>query len=90
MSGNLNKPARHLYRYEDILRAVGQFIDDEGIQDVIVMQKNDELHVHGYRNVSPSGGLNPVLVERRFSAEEIQQIDEESRRRRGTRSRLFG
>jgi hypothetical protein len=87
---NTNNPGSNLHRYEDILRAIGKYIDEEGLQDVIVLQTEDEIRVHGYRNVSAAGGLRPHLVEHTFTAEEIKQIDEESRRRRGSGSRLWG
>jgi hypothetical protein len=89
MSQN-NNPRKHLYRYEDILRAIGRYIDDEGMQDVVILQADDELRVHGYRNVSKTGGVSPHLIEHTLTAEEIQKIDEESSKRRGRGFRLFG
>jgi hypothetical protein len=80
----------NLYRYEDILRAIGRYIDEEGMQDVAILQADDEVNVHGYRNVSKAGGLRPRLIRHTFTAEEIKKIDEESRKRRGSGSRLFG
>jgi hypothetical protein len=85
-----NNLGSNLYRYEDILRAIGKYIDDEGLQDVVVLQAENEIQVHGYRNVSSTGGLRPRLIQHTFTAEEIKQIDEESRKRRGSGSRLFG
>jgi hypothetical protein len=90
VSSNNNHQNLHLYRYEDILRAIGRYIDEEGIQDVTVVQGDDEIQVHGFRNVSASGGLRPRLIQHTFTAEEIKKIDEESRKRRGSGSRLFG
>jgi hypothetical protein len=36
MDKKRNGQDHSLYRYEDILRAVGRFIDEQGIQDVVV------------------------------------------------------
>ena len=83
-------PKRNLYRYEDILRAIGRYIDEEGIQDVVILQADERINVHGYRNVSPGGSLRPRLIEHTLTADEIKKIDEESRKRRGSGSRLFG
>lgn len=80
----------NLYRYEDILRAIGRHIDDEGLQDIVVLQTDAEMEVHGYRSVSPSGGPRPRLIHHTFTAEEMRKIDEESRKRRGSGSRLWG
>jgi hypothetical protein len=79
----------HLYRYEDILRAVGRFIDEEGMQDVIILQTPESIKVHGYRNVSKAGGINPILMEHVFTSDDLQKIDEEARGRRGSGSKLF-
>ncbi len=87
---NNSDPGKHLYRYEDILRAIGRHIDEHGAQDVIVLQADNEMRVHGYRNVSAGGGLRPRLVQHTFTAEEIRKIDEASRKRRGSGSKLFG
>lgn len=81
----------HLYRYEDILRAIGRYIDENGLQDVVILQTDEEVKVHGYSNVSSTGAIRPRLIEHTLTAEEIGKIDEESRNRRGERRfRLFG
>jgi hypothetical protein len=85
-----NNPGSNLYRYEDILRAIGKYIDEQELQDVVVLQAENEVQVHGYRNVSPAGALRPRLVQHTFTADDIRKIDEESRKRRGRGSRLFG
>lgn len=90
MASNNDHSGQNLYRYEDILRAVGRYIDEQGMQDVLVLQADEEIDVHGYRNVSKSGGLRPKLIRHTFTAEEIKKIDEESRKRRGSGSKLFG
>jgi predicted HAD superfamily phosphohydrolase len=86
---NNNHSETRFTRYEDILRAIGRYIDEEGIQDVTVLQTNDEVRVHGYRNVSTTGALRPRLIEHTFTAEEIRKIHEESQKRRGTGSSFF-
>ena len=89
-NSNYSGSSKNLHRYEDILRAVGRYVDEQGIQDVVVLQTDEEFEVHGYRNVSKSGGLRPKLIRHTFTAEEIKKIDEESRKRRGSGSKLFG
>jgi hypothetical protein len=79
----------NLVRYEDILRAVGRFIDEQGLQDVVVVQASDKVRVHGFRNVSKRGVLTPQFFEHTFTSEEIRQIDEVARARRGTGSQLY-
>jgi hypothetical protein len=90
MNDNGNTNGKNLYRYEDILRAIGRYIDEEGMQDVVVLETEGEMEVHGYRGVSPGGAIRPRLINHTFSSEELKQIDQESRQRRGKGSRLFG
>ncbi len=90
MNDNSNGGDSGIYRYEDILRAIGRYIDEEGMQDVVVLQTDEEMNVHGYRNISPAGGIRPRLVNHTFTAEELKQIDDESRQRRGRGSRFWG
>jgi hypothetical protein len=90
MGGNDNNHSEARFtRYEDILRAIGRYIDEEGIQDVTVLQTNDEVRVHGFRNVSSTGALRPRLIEHTFTTEEIRKIHEESQKRRRTGRGIF-
>lgn len=90
MNENGSGGSPNLYRYEDILRAVGRYIDENGMQDVLVIQADEEMRVHGYQSASRHGVLKPSLIEHTFTADEIKRIDEESRKRRGRGSTLFG
>lgn len=78
-----------VYRYEDILRAVGHFIDEEGLQDVVILQTEAGVLVRGMRRSRAGSVVTPTLKERLFSKGEIAAILEEGRRRRGTGSKLF-
>jgi len=37
-AGTTNGAAEYLFRYEDILRAIGRYVDTQGIQDVVLLQ----------------------------------------------------
>ncbi|MCX7622755.1 MAG: hypothetical protein RMK01_12220 [Thermomicrobium sp.] len=78
-----------VYRYEDILRAVGRFIDEQELQDVVIYQTEQGVLVRGLQRPRPGQRLTPTFCERLFSREEIAAILEEGRRRRGTGSKLF-
>ncbi|HET9017151.1 MAG TPA: hypothetical protein VFN57_16225 [Thermomicrobiaceae bacterium] len=75
-------------RFEDILRAIGRYIDANGIQDVILLQSPDGILLRGYRP-SEVALRGPALVQHLFSTADIAAIDDEARRRRGTGSRLL-
>ncbi len=78
-----------VYRYEDILRAVGRFIDEEQLQDVLILQTEQGVLVRGMQRPRPGARLVPTFCERLFTKAEIAAILEEGRRRRGTGSKLF-
>lgn len=80
----------HLYRYEDILRAIGRYIDENEVQDVILLQAKDGILLRGYRNRLGTAQQGGALIQFLFTDEDIQAIDEASRKRRGRGSRLFG
>lgn len=79
----------NLYRYEDILRAIGRYIDANQIQDVILLQSEDGILLRGYRQSHP-GQPGPSLIQYLFTPADIEAIDEHSRKQRGTGSRLLG
>ncbi len=78
-----------VYRYEDILRAVGRFIDEQELQDVVIFQTEQGVLVRGIQRPRAGHRAVPTFCERLFSKEEIGAILEEGRRRRGTGSKLF-
>ena len=78
-----------VYRYEDILRAVGRFIDEEQLTDVVIVQTETGVLVRGMRRPHAGTRLASTFCERLFSKAEIAAILEEGRRRRGTGSKLF-
>lgn len=75
-------------RYEDILRAIGRYIDANSIQDVILLQSPEGILLRGYREAELSQ-RGPMLVQHLFTVADIATIDEEARKRRGTGSRLL-
>ncbi len=78
-----------LYRYEDILRAVGKFIDTHDLQDVVILQTEQGILLRGYRRPSARDPRPDSFVEKLFSMDEIAAIHEQSKRLRGTGSKLF-
>ena len=84
-------PSNPLYRYEDILRAIGHYIDTHKMQDVVVLQSDQGILLRGYRMLDDRGQHDPELVQHLFTPDQLAAIDEEARKRRGQQrtSRLF-
>ena len=95
-SGN-NISGESLFRYEDILRAIGRYVDDHGVQDVVLLQLDSGILLRGLEPSGAKGGRELVehlftakeMVEHVFTAEDLKRIDEAARRDRGKGSPLF-
>ncbi len=96
MSGN-NGSGVELYRYEDILRAIGRYVDDHGVQDVVLLQLEDGILLRGLEPSGTAGGRELVehmftakeMVEHVFTSEDLARIAEAAKRDRGKGSPLF-
>jgi hypothetical protein len=88
MSSELQNPG-HIYRFEEALRAIGRYIDANGLQDVMEIQSKGEFHLHGWRNTSSSGSVKPTQVRHVFTVEDVRRINEQSRKRRGKGLGIF-
>ena len=69
----------HLYRYEDILRAIGRYVDEHELQDVVLVQLESGILLRGLHGRQ--------LVEHLFDAGELKRIDEEASARRSRSAR---
>ncbi len=78
-----------VYRYEDVLRAIGHFIDEHDLQDVVILQTDEGIILRGYRRPRPGDPTPTSFISRTFTSEEIARIHEEAKQRRGTGSRLL-
>lgn len=78
-----------VYRYEDVLRAIGHFIDEHDLQDVVILQTDEGILLRGYRRPRPGDPTPTSFINRTFTSEEIARIHEEAKQRRGTGSRLL-
>jgi hypothetical protein len=78
-----------VYRYEDILRAIGHFIDEHDLQDVVILQTDQGILLRGYHRPRPGDPTPTSFVNHTFTSDEISRIHEASKRRRGTGSKLL-
>jgi hypothetical protein len=96
-SGSSKEPTWYLFRYEDILRAIGRYVDTKGIQDVVLLQLEEGILLRGLQPSGERGGKQLVeqlftskeLVEHVFTAEDLKRIDEAAKKERGKGSSLF-
>ncbi len=100
MSGNhgpANGSSEYLFRYEDILRAIGRYIDGHHLQDVVLLQLDSGVLLRGLRPASNTASKELVehlftakeMMEHVFTPEDLKRIDEAARRERGKGSPLF-
>ena len=97
-TGSSNGAAESLFRYEDILRAIGRYVDIKGIQDVVLLQLEQGILLRGLQPSVERGGTRELveqfftakeLVEHVFTADDLQRIHEAAKKQRGRGSSLF-
>lgn len=79
----------NLYRYEDILRAIGRYIDANDVQDVVLLQSQDGILLRGYVTSTDRMQRGTRLIQHLFTSEDLKKIDELARSWRGKGSRLY-
>jgi len=95
--GTTNGAAEYLFRYEDILRAIGRYVDTQGIQDVVLLQLEKGILLRGLQPSATHDGKELIeqfftakeLVEHIFTVEDLQRIHEAAKKERGKGSSLF-
>jgi len=96
-SDSANGTSWYLFRYEDILRAIGRYVDTKGIQDVVLLQLEEGILLRGLQPSGDRGGKQLIeqfftskeLVEHVFTADDLKRIDEAAKKERGKGSSLF-
>ena len=96
-SKSTNGASDYLFRYEDILRAIGRYVDTKGIQDVVLLQLDQGILLRGLQPSVERGGRELVeqfftakeMVEHVFTADDLQRINEAAKKERGKGSSLF-
>jgi hypothetical protein len=89
VAGTTDEGQGFVFRYEDILRAVGRFIDEHDLQDVVVLQLDEGVLVRGLTTTFERNRAGKEFIQHLFTQDELIQIDEKARNRRGQGSRLF-
>lgn len=89
MSSSSDGAGKLLYRYEDLLRAIGRYIDEHQVQDVVLLQSEQGILLRGFRIGTDRTNRGRQLVQHMFSNDDLTAIDEEARRRRGKGTGLF-
>ena len=68
-----------VFRYEDGLRAIGRYIDDHGLQDVVLLQRDSGIVLRGLQSTASRSGKQLVnqpsivreMVEHVFTAADL-------------------
>jgi hypothetical protein len=77
-------------RYEDLMRAIGHYVDEHGLTDVLVTQIPDGVLLKG--SVIDRGRSGPIerITAVLFTNEDILSLLETASKRRGNTDRLRG
>ncbi|MGI8586856.1 MAG: hypothetical protein ACR2M0_04100 [Chloroflexia bacterium] len=69
--------------YEDLLRAIGHFIDEHSFKEVYIIEIEEGILVRGLVNVADPQGFRTISEAYLFTNTDIAQILEEAHQRRG-------
>ncbi len=100
MSGNAQRASEtpeYLFRHEDILRAIGRYIDEHRVQDVVLLQLDSGILLRGLQPSSNRSRVESVeqlftakeMVEHVFTDDDLKRIDDASRKQRGHGTSMF-
>ncbi|HYP20334.1 MAG TPA: hypothetical protein VEY08_09685 [Chloroflexia bacterium] len=69
--------------YEDILRAVGYFIDQNNLKEVCIIELNEGVLVRGIRyTADPKAGYQTISESFLFTNEDLEKLLEDAYKRR--------
>ncbi len=87
----------YLFRHEDILRAIGRYIDEHRVQDVVLLQLESGILLRGLQPSSNRSQVESIeqlftakeMIEHVFTDDDLKRIDEASKKQRGHGSSMF-
>jgi hypothetical protein len=77
-------------RYEDLMRAIGHYIDEHGLTDVLMTQIPDGVLLKGTMIDRSRGGPVERITAVLFTNQDVVALLEAASRRRGNTDRLRG
>ena len=68
--------------YEDVLRALGYFIDQNNLSEICIVELREGILVRGIAKIANRGGLQTMSESFLFTNEDIERIVNEAHARR--------
>ena len=92
----IDQTGMNRFEYEDVLRAIGRFIDENNLREVCIVELREGLLLRGlqYTTTKGGGGFQTISETFLFTNEDIERLVEDAYNRRNTevkpRRGLFG
>lgn len=68
--------------YEEVLRAIGFFVDQNNLKEICIIELKEGLLVRGLRYTADPGGWHTISESFLFTNEDLEKIVDESFKRR--------
>lgn len=72
------------FEYEDVLRAIGRFIDENNLREVCIIELKEGILLRGLQFAANRGGFQTISESYLFTNEDIEKLVEDAYNRRNT------
>jgi hypothetical protein len=79
----LDQTGMHRFEYEDVMRALGYFIDQNNLREVCIVELREGILLRGTSFTANRSGYQTLSESYLFTNEDLERIIEESYERRG-------
>ena len=79
----MDQTGTHRFEYEDVMRALGYFIDQNNLRDVCIVELREGILLRGVSFTANRSGYQTLSESYLFTNDDLERIIEESYERRG-------
>jgi hypothetical protein len=79
----MDQTGTHRFEYEDVMRALGYFIDQNNLREVCIVELREGILLRGTSFTANRSGYQTLSESYLFTNEDLERIIEESYERRG-------
>ena len=79
----MDKTGNYRFEYEDVMRALGYFIDQNNLREICIVELNEGILVRGTSHTANRTGFLSLSESYLFTNEDLERIVEEAYEKRG-------
>ena len=86
----MDQTGTHRFEYEDVMRALGYFIDQNNLREICLVELREGILLRGTSFTANRSGYQTLSESYLFTNDDLERIIEESYERRGMTMRTTG